>query len=98
MSSSHAAMAPLAMFSPEKHTSAIAMNEARRRRGVISDRNAKLIGSIAEKKIPEIPRSQAIIVVEVDHAAQNDSTPNTTRHSASTGLRPTRSASGGMAK
>ena len=53
---------------------------------------------MAEKKIPEMPRSQASIVKEVDQAAHSESEPNTSRQSPSTGLRPMRSASGGMMK
>ncbi len=55
-------MIPLAALPAEKHTSAIAMNAARQRLGVISDRSARPIGSMAEKKIPEIPRTHAMCV------------------------------------
>lgn len=89
---------PLPRLPPEKHTSAIDMNSARRRLGVLSDKSARPIGSMAEKKIPEIPRSQASMAKLAEKAAQKVSKPTMVRHIARTGLRPMRSASGGSRK
>jgi|GEM_PF-5131295 len=72
------------------------MNDALRRRGVISASSASATGSMAEKKIPEMPRSQAIITGEVDHAAHSVSTPKVSSPIPRTGRRPIRSASGGI--
>ena len=72
------------------------MKRARRRLGVASDSSARPMGSIAEKKIPEMPRNQASMSKSVAKAAHSESDPKPSRHSPRTGLRPILSASGGM--
>ena len=92
------AITPLAALPAENSTSAIAMKKARHLRGVISDSSASPIGSIAEKKIPDSPRRIAMWVTVCAQTATIERTPKQNAQSASTGRRPMRSASGGIAK